>query len=251
MKKKLVASGIIAFGLIGVQSSAYAATIRTDISVPNAPAVEAVQSVTEKTPVLSDVRLSKLIATGGKSINERVAKLTALKTKIQAGKLTDAQKQSLGTSIDSEVTALNTVLANIKAATSTTDAKALDTSVYTDYRVYAVFIPQTRILAGAYAQENHLAKLNDTFTKDQSVIDAKKAVGADVSALQVNLDSAKTLAGTLSGQVTDIETKAGALKPADYPTVSKATVKALNEGLKSVTASFKKISTLLKSKTKI
>ena len=250
MKKKLLVSSLIVFGIVGIQAPAFAATT-SDISTPTPPAIETVQSVTEKAPVSFEVRLSKLITAGTKSVNDRLAKLGALKTKIQSGKLTDTQKQTLTSSIDSEVTALNTVLANIKAATSTASVKALNSSVFADYRVYGVFIPQIKLLSNAYAQENHFAKLDAVFAKAQSRIDAQKSKGTDVSGLQANLDSAKAISSSLSSQLSDIETKTNALKPADYPTVSKATIKAINESIKSISASFKKINSLVKAKTKV
>ena len=250
MKKKLMVSSLIVFGIVGIQTPAFAATA-PDISVPTPPAIETVQSVTEKAPVSFEVRLSKLITAGTKSVNDRLTKLGALKTKIQSGKLTNTQKQTLISSIDSEVTKLNTVLANIKAATSTDSVKTLNTFVFTDYRVYGVFIPQIKLLSNTYTQENHFAKLNAVFTKAQSRIDAQKSKGADVSPLQANLDSAKIISNSLSSQLSDIEAKTNALKPADYPTVSKAIIKAINESIKSVSASFRKINSLIKAKTKM
>lgn len=251
-KKKLVAASLIAFGLVGIQTPLYAQVVTSNSEIVNlaVPAIDSVQDVSEKAPLNLEMRLSKLIALGEKSVADRTLKLGALKTKIQASKITTTQKQALVDSIDAEVTNLNSLLANIKSSTSTASAKSLDNSVYTDYRVLAVFIPQEKILSSAYTLENHLTKLDDVFTKAQARIDTKKTSGKDVTILQQNLDSAKALEATISSNLNDVVSKANSMKPADYPVVSKATIKALNQSLKTVTADFKKINSILKSKTK-
>ena len=69
--------------------------------------------------------------------------------------------------------------------------------------------------------------MNTTFPKLQTKLDTWKSKGIDIISFQTALDSAKSSLTTIQSQIADLNTKANALQPSDYPTASKINIAAI------------------------
>ena len=95
-------------------------------------------------------RLANLHARCDQEITVRVNNLTTLNTNVgQLKKLSSSQIAQFQSEIQTDITNLNTLKAKCDADTDVptiiTDVK----SIFTSYRIYAVFMPQVRLLAAA------------------------------------------------------------------------------------------------------
>jgi cell pole-organizing protein PopZ len=117
----------------------------------------------------------------------------------------------------------------------------LTSSIFTDFRIYGVVLPQVRLEKRIYELQNHAASLTEVFAKVQLAIDAQKAKGKDVSVWQANLDATKTLVVKDTEKLSSLFTQISALKPSDYGTTSKATIESVNIGVKAVAKDFQSI----------
>jgi hypothetical protein len=240
--------GIFALSLL-FSTSVQAADDTVGNSAITPPIVNLPATTAENTPISlnKENRLSKLIAVGTMRINERVASLNKLKSKIQSNKvLTADQKSSLAALIDQNISSLNNLLVKIKADTDIKVARADVQSIYTSFRIYAVFIPQINTLIALDSQANHIVRLTDRFVQVQARIDAAKAKGKDVTARQSALDTAKATLEQIKTKLAVLMPKAQGLKPADYPTTSKTTLAELRTGIKDIQKLFHSINASLK-----
>ena len=252
MKKSLILVSVVSLVLSGASVFAEESAVVTSMAVPTlytttvasvttgdvvVPALAVpttVASVTEREEVITAKTLPKIQARGSQLIKERVNSLNQNADAVAKSKLTADQKQAFAIYFTGKIADLNTLGTKIASSTDATSTKALISSIFTDYRIYAVAIPQIRLQKRIYEVQNHIAKLSDTFTKVQTNIDAAKAKGKDVAVWQKMLDDAKTLVATDSTKLTALMTLANNMKPADYPTTSKTTITTVNAGIKSV-----------------
>jgi heat shock protein HslJ len=120
-------------------------------------------------------------------------------------------------------------------------------TIYTNFRVYGILIPQIRLEKRVYDLENHGLSLSSSiFPKIQTNIDENKAKGRDVAAWQKNLDDAKVLVAKDMTAITALSSRVAALKPADYGTTTKASMAAINADLKMIAKDFNSIGKLVR-----
>ena len=92
--------------------------------------------------------LSTIIARGDADIAARVAALNALNTRVQAmSSVSATQKATLNSELQTNITGLTGLQAQIDANTDVSSARTEDQSIFTSYRIYALVIPQGWILA--------------------------------------------------------------------------------------------------------
>lgn len=247
--KKTIISGL-ALSMALTSGSVFADS-RDDVSIPSGPSLSTVYHVEEredgynersfKNSSLETV-LARLKAQGARLIKERLNALEANKTVIVANKsLTEAQKTALVTRITTNVNGLTALNASIASSTDATSTKALLRSVYSNFRIYGIVIPELRLEKRVYDLQNHVTTLTGTFAKVQAKIDEAKGKGKDVTVWQKSLDDAKALVATDVTTLSSLLTKVTALSPADYGTSSKATIATVNAGLKTVSKDFSSI----------
>ncbi len=218
---------------------ALAANTTEEVSVPHAPSLATVSPVREKEENISLRSLAKIKARGTTLIKERIAVLGSHATAINNSKtLTADQKTALDTIISTNTTGLTLLATSIASGTDATSTKVLVQSIYTNFRIYGIVIPQIKLEKRIYDLQNHVIKLSDSFIKIQARIDQYKANGKDVSVWQKSLDDAKILVANDAYKLTNLLAQASELKPADYGTTSKATIEAINQGMKSVVKDF-------------
>lgn len=240
--KKIIISTLLAGALV---STAFAESL--DTIVPSVPEVTAVYSVTERAESIITKNLTRIKARGAQLIKERVNSLTSNKNSIENSKLTVEQKAALSTVITTNINGLTTLGTSIASSTDATSTKVLVNKIFTDFRIYAIVIPQLRLEKRIYDLQNHIPKLNETFTKIQTKIDDQKAKGKDVTVWQKSLDDAKTLVATDTAKLSTLFTQISALKPSDYGTSSKATIESVNAGVKLVAKDFSSIAKVARS----
>ncbi len=151
-------------------------------------------------------------------IDRRTTSLNALITRINAFKrLTTDQKSSFATQIQTEITNLTNLRTKIDADTDTVTLRADIKSIVTEYRVFAFYIPQLRLLDTA----DRLLTLTDEMTvyatKLQTRIAQAQAQGSDVSLLQTSLTDMQAKIADAKTQAGNVITAISALTPAGYP----------------------------------
>ena len=208
--------------------------------VPAEPSITIPTLVTETVTTAGD-SLLKIKATGARLIADRTHALNKLKAKIQSSKLTIEQKSTLIAKIDDRVVKLNALAGTIKTGTDASSTKQEVNSIFTDYRIFAVFIPQINFDWDILALNNYTVKLPVVFAKIQSNIDTAKAKGQDVTARQASLNKANSLLADANSKLDGLPAKVDALTPSDYPTNSQAVFQATKTTIQAVQADLKQI----------
>jgi hypothetical protein len=221
--------------------------LRPDISMPSAPEISKVESVTERAESFYSRSISRIQSRASALIRERINSLNANAQAISASKtLTTEQKLSLTTILSSNVTGLTALKASIASSTEASSTKALTESIFTNFRIYGIVIPQVRLEKRVFDLQNHSQKLSDLFVKVQSNIDEAKTKGRNVAVWQKSLDDAKVLVANDMAKLASLLPKLTTLTPATYGTTSKAIIDSVNLDLKNVAKDFNSISKTLR-----
>ncbi len=252
MKKRFLSTVIIGVALSGVSAFAeegnvtavptlYAMPVATsqvemkDVSIPNISIPSSVYPVTERAEVIGAKTLTRIQARGAQLINERVKSINQNAEAVAKAKgLTDDQKSAFAMFFSGKVGELNVLGTKIASSTEASSTKALVGTIFTDFRIYSVVLPQVRLQKRIYEVQNHIAKISEKFVNIQANIDAEKLKGKDVSVWQKNLDDAKALVVTDTTKLSTLMTQINALKPSDYGTTSKAVITEVNSGIRSI-----------------
>jgi hypothetical protein len=163
-------------------------------------------------------RLENLKTRVQAEITRRTTSLTNLSNHISENKrLTDAQKTTFTSNMQTEITNLNALQTKI---TEETDAATLRTdvkSIVSSYRIYALYMPQVQIVLASNSILDSVDKFNALGVKLQNRISDAQSAEKDVSTL-------KTTYADFQGKVTDAQAQANdaistvtSLQPQDYP----------------------------------
>ena len=241
MKKTIVS--VLVGGLMVTSISVFAesrAETGDDFRLPPVPEVSLVANISEHQENMTTSSLTRIKARGALLIKQRINSLTSNKTTIDANNsLTVDQKTSIGNLITANITGLTALRTTIASSSDATSTKALVSSIFTNFRIYGIVIPQIRLEKRIYDLQNHSLKLSGMFLKVQAKIDEYKGKGKDVTVWQKNLDDAKVKVALDMNTLANALTKVVALKPSDYGTSSAATIEVINKDLKSVSQDFK------------
>ncbi|MBP6913234.1 MAG: hypothetical protein KBC00_01340 [Candidatus Levybacteria bacterium] len=151
-------------------------------------------------------------------IQKRIKSLSELLTKINSLKyLTPAQKEKFATSIQAEITSLNTLSTKIQSDTDATILKTDIQSIVTSYRVYAVYIPQIRLLAGANSVLETTTKLSSLSARLSERITSAKKNGVDTTTIEPLLADMNLKITDANAQANTIITNITPLTPEGYP----------------------------------
>ncbi len=222
----------IAFALVSLPLlfpvSAFAQTVTTTQTSDTAGTTSREERVNavitkeaEKTVMKAEASQTKetnLKTRADNEIQRRITALTDLITRINKfKKLTADQKASFSTSIQTEITNLTTLKAKIDADTDSTTLKADVKSIVTDYRVFAFYIPQIRMLDTA----DRMLALADSMTIYTTKLDARiteaSGNGKDVTLAKAALLDMQTKIADARTQAQSVITLVVALTPAGYP----------------------------------
>ncbi|MEN9881091.1 MAG: hypothetical protein RLZZ308_274 [Candidatus Parcubacteria bacterium] len=240
MKKTIISLSVGVIALSGV----FASAADTSENIPASPEVSTVSVVREEKEYNLGTTLARLQNKARILIKQRIDALTANKTAINASKLTDTQKSAIVTRIDSNITRLTTLGTTIASSTDATSTKTLVASIYSDFRIFGIIIPQLRLEKRIYDLQNHSTKLSDIFTNVQTRINERKNAGYDVTVWQKKLDDAKMLVANDMYKLDGYKTQILALTVSQYGTTSKATIESVNKGLKEIAKDFNSVRSL-------
>lgn len=240
MKKTILST--LMLGIVFSATSVFAEANNDDIKVPVTPDISYVSSASERAEEVRTNSLSRIKNRGMQLIDERIKALEGNKYIINTKTtLTTDQKAALSTILTNNVNGLTTLRGTIASSTDATSTRALVQSIFVDFRIYAVILPQVRLEKRIYDLQNHSGKLSDTFIKTQAKIDEAKAKGKDVTEWQKMLDDAKVLVANDMNTLALLFTKVSALKPSDYGTTSRMVIESTNTDLKKVVRDFNSI----------
>jgi hypothetical protein len=197
---------------------------------------------------------TKAVSRANQEIDRRTTALTALNTRVQAmQKVTDAFKQSLSATIQTELTNLAALKAKIDADTDLATLKTDIKSITQSYRIFALILPQGSIAAAADREVTLVSMMSTLGSKLQARIQSAGQNGNDVTKLtaaltdmaaklqdaQTQAAASVTVSAALTpdnGDATKMASNTAALKQA------RADIKAANADL---TAARKDVNTIL------
>lgn len=163
--------------------------------------------------------------------DRRISALNNLITKINSFKrLTADQKTNFASQIQTEITNLTNLKAKIDADTDVATLQADVKSIVTEYRVFAFYIPQIRLLETA----DRLLALTDqmsTYSANLQVrINQAQQNGQDVTSLNTAMTELQSKLTDAKTQGTNVITTISTLTPAGYPT-NKTTLQSAKNSL--------------------
>ena len=207
----------------------------TTVVIPSLSIPSSVEPGNERLEIVNTKNLTKLKSRGAQLIKERVNSLNQNAEAISKSKnLTEEQKSSFSLFFSGKVAELNALGVKIKDSTEATSTKALVESIFTDFRIYGVTLPQVRLQKRIYEVQNHVVKLSEAFDRTQSNIDYAKSKNRDVTEWQKNLDAAKLVVATDTAKLSGLMTQINSLKPSDYGTTSKNVIMSVNADLRTI-----------------
>lgn len=116
-------------------------------------------------------RLSDLHTKCDSDINQRLTGLNSAQSRISGlAKLSPAQKNQFSSEIQADVTGLTTLKTKCDGDTDLKTLRADYQSVFTQFRIYAVFLPQLNLLAASDTMDVTTDKLSDLANKLQTRI---------------------------------------------------------------------------------
>jgi chromosome segregation ATPase len=245
--QKLVTALLVSLTLILIAPAANG----QETASPSAltPPISTRIATTSAKPAVTDQRMARIIQKSDAEIERRINALTnLLNTFNQARKLSLESKTSLSTQIQDYITELTALKKKIDTqnsdlATLRTDAK----SIYTDFRVYAVFMPKLALLAAA----DRIAVTIDTLTEIQGKLQSQifdlKAKGYDVAALETLIADMNAKIANAKTLIAEVQTDITPLTPDGYPgnktglNIGKNKIKAASQDLKTAKYDAEKI----------
>lgn len=116
-------------------------------------------------------RITKVKTSADSEIERRTASLnTAISLVNGLKKLSDSQKTSFVNSINTQISNLNALKTKIDADTDLATLKTDQKSIFDEYRIYMLYIPQTRIMVASDRMAATIDLMNQVATKIQGRI---------------------------------------------------------------------------------
>lgn len=178
MKKTLIVTSLGLMALMPAVASAQSAGVSASVTA-STTAVKATMSASAMTAAK---------AKAGKELDRRIAALEALKARVNGmQKVTDSFKQSLATTVDTQLAAFVGLKAKIDAETDGEALKADVQSITQSYRVYSLVLPQIHISAAADRIVTTTVMMQTLGNKLAARAQAVANAGGDVSAISTSL----------------------------------------------------------------
>jgi hypothetical protein len=150
-------------------------------------------------------------------ITRRMNALNALSARVAAMvRLSATDKNNLSFSIQSQITAMNSLQAQIAAdaaANNTSSLKIAVQSITASYRIFALILPQGTIEAAADRALTIVGIMNDLATKFSVRIQEAQSAGNNVTAAQAALTDFNAKVSDASTRVTTAAGEVASLKP--------------------------------------
>lgn len=190
---------------------------------------------------LEENQLAKLKERAIKAIDNRIASLSKLLTRVQNDKrLSDSDKASLASDIQNAITGLNALKAKIQTDTTLADVKADAKKIVIDYKIYVIFEPKIRLLTTIANLQALSGKVANIATRLQALLENLKSQGKDVSKAQTLLDDINAKVSGINTKLADDKTKVLAVNISSTTSAHQVFVD-VKKDLASVKADFAKI----------
>jgi len=165
----------------------------------------------------NSAKLKLIISRGDTEIGRRLTTLNTLTTKLNSAvKLSAADKATLTTEVNNEISGLTSLKTQLDGETDAAAAKTDAQSIFSDYRVYALVVPKVWLVKTADDQLITEGKLTTLSGKLQADITTDQQAGKNVAALQTKLDDMNSKVQAAQAISTDIQSKVINLQPSDY-----------------------------------
>jgi hypothetical protein len=149
-------------------------------------------------------RITQMTNRGSQEITQRIDALNALVARINDMKnVSSAQKSTLQTTLQNEISLMTSLQQKIASDTSTTVLRADLQSITQSYRIYALVLPQGEIFATADRALTLATSMGTLGTDLQSRISQAQSAGQNVASLQTAL-------ADLTAKISDAQTNAQA-----------------------------------------
>jgi hypothetical protein len=202
--------------LLTIPNVAFAQTVIPATLTGSAPSITTTMT---KRELRMEGNLSKIQQRGDALIAQRLTSLNTMITRINDMKrLSVDEKTTLTTNINNDISGLTTLKVKLDADTDATTALADIKSIYTTYRVYAEFDPQTALLATTNAMSTSIDQLMQLATKLQNRINEASASGNNVSSLNTLLTDMQNKVADAKTQSTTAQTNIAGLTPSSFNT---------------------------------
>jgi hypothetical protein len=150
--------------------------------------------------------VSTIISKGNNEINRRLTTLNSLASKISSStKISASDKTTLTNEVNSEVSGLSTLKTTLDACTTLSCAKSSAQSIFSEYRVYALVVPQVDMIKAADNQQLTEAKLatiaSQLNTRLSSSSSSNSTLLADLTTMNSDISSAQSLSSTVESAV--------------------------------------------------
>jgi hypothetical protein len=132
-------------------------------------------------------------------------------------KLTDAQKSSFTSQIQTEVSNLTTLKSKIDADTDIATLRIDVKSVIDSYRIYALYMPMINLIVAADRITDTAINFTAIATKIQTRLQQAQSAGKDVTALQASLTDMQSKITDATNQAQQVISAVTPLTPAGYP----------------------------------
>ncbi len=153
-------------------------------------------------------RLSALHTTCDNAISQRLTNLNDALTRVNGlAKLSADEKSQYSSQIQSDINGLTSLKSKCDADTDLTTLRDDIKSIYTNFRVYAEFLPVTRLLIAADTMTTTAGKLNDLYTKLVSRVSSAgnpSNLTALLSDMQSKINDANTQYNNVESQLTGL-----------------------------------------------
>jgi TolA-binding protein len=203
---KIILSGLLVLGTLSI----VATSVFAEDSSSSASPVGTNQKQTQ--------RISNLKTRADTEISRRINDLNKLIDRLNGMKrLSDSQKTTFVSGIQSEVSSLSTLKSKIDADTDVATLKSDVQSIVGSYRVYLVFMPQIQIMSAADRIDTSILSVNSMVTKLNDRIGKAKAAGSDVTAVEALVADMTAKSTDAQSQADSASAEVASLTPSGYP----------------------------------
>jgi hypothetical protein len=137
-------------------------------------------------------RLDQLKAKADEQVTKRLEQLRTLDAAVAGARADCGHNAELRSQLAADKTGLEALNAKIQAETVPSEAAAEHKQIFTDFRIYWLETPKTRVVGGCDRITAVAGKLTTLEARIQSRIDEAKADGKDVDDAQAALDTMGT-----------------------------------------------------------
>jgi hypothetical protein len=222
--------GAIPVSAVTVPAVTTAATVNADANMSATAAgtsVKASGSVAAQIKANAGAKLVDVKARGDSDIAARIDSLNKLNDRVQAMKDDSAgAKAAIAAAVQTNISGLSTLKTKIDADTDVTAARTDDQSIFNDYRIYALVIPQGWLLASGDRVSTINGLMMDIGVKLQARISADQAAGKDVTALIATQSDMNAKIADSQKQVAAAQARISVLTPDQGDTTKAAANKA-------------------------